>query len=312
MAERFTKLKHILESQQFDRSFLEKELFPEAKKMEKVAKRRGSRILKGKTVCNLFYEPSTRTRVSFETAEILLGAMPITTENAAEFSSAIKGESLEDTIRIINGYHHDAIIIRHPNEGACKQAAEVSKIPIINAGEGKGQHPTQALLDIYTIYEQLGSIDGLNVALVGDLAHSRTINSLAYLLAKFKNISIYFVSPKKFPAQEGIREHLVEHGIKFTESTDIRKVLPKVDIVYLTRPQKERLKDGEKFPFSVTKYGINKENLKLLNKKALVLDPLPRVGELPEEVDGDSRVAVFRQAQNGLYVRMALLKILLS
>lgn len=307
-----TKLKHILESQQFDRSFLEKELFPEAKKMEKLAKRGGNGILKGKIVCNLFYEPSTRTRISFETAITLLGGVALSTESAGEFSSAVKGETIEDTVRIINGYGHSAIVIRHPNEGACKKAAEVSKVPIINAGEGKGQHPTQALLDIYTIFERFGAVDGLTVALVGDLAHSRTVNSLAYLLAKFKNIKIYFVSPKKFPAQDGIRGHLVEHGINFTEANDIRVTLPEVDIVYLTRPQKERFSNGEKFPFDVRKFGINLENLKLLRKRALVLDPLPRVGELPEEVDGDPRVAVFRQAQNGLYVRMAILKMLLS
>lgn len=306
------KIKHILESQQFDRSFLEKELFPEAKKMEIVAKKGGNTSLKGKTVCHLFYEPSTRTRISFETAITLLGGVALSTESAGEFSSAVKGETIEDTVRIINSYFHSAIVIRHPNEGVCKKAAEVSEIPIINAGEGKGQHPTQALLDIYTIYEHLDSIDGLTVALVGDLAHSRTVNSLAYLLARFKKIKIFFVSPKKFPAQDGIREYLVEHGIKFAEVNDIRGVLPEVDIVYLTRPQKERFGDGEKFPFDVKKFGVDLENLKLLNQNALVLDPLPRVGELPEEVDGDPRVAVFRQAQNGLYIRMALLKMLLS
>ncbi len=305
------QLHHITESQQFSREFLEDELFPLAQEMEDVAKLGGSKVLAGKRVCNLFYEPSTRTRISFETAEHLLGAAYFTTENAREFSSAIKGESLEDTVRIINGYHHHAIVIRHFEEGAAKRAAEVSKVPIINAGDGKGQHPTQALLDIYTIYEKFGRIDGLRVAMVGDLVNGRTVHSLAYLLAKFKDIKIDFVSPDIFRIKDGIPEYLLHHDVSFSEGKSLQEVLPETDVVYVTRTQKERMEHGMRFG-SNGNYKIDLPALKLLSPEAIVMHPLPRNDELSPEVDFDPRVVCFRQAQNGLYVRMALLQILLS
>jgi len=308
---------HIIESQQFDRPFLEDELFPITKEMELLAKddrwllNRNDRPLGGKIVCHLFYEPSTRTRISFETAVAKLGGTALSTENAREFSSAVKGESLEDTIRVINGYGHDAIVLRHLEEGAALRAANVSEVPVINAGDGAGQHPTQALLDVYTIWKELGRIDGIRIAMVGDLINGRTVHSLAYLLAKFEGVHIDFISPSIFRIKQGIPEYLERHKVSFTENKSLEEVLPGVDVVYMTRVQKERMQHGMKFG-SQEEYRMDLKALQTLSEKSIVMHPLPRNDELPKEVDNDSRVACFRQAQNGLYVRMALLKILLG
>jgi aspartate carbamoyltransferase catalytic subunit len=241
------KLFHILSSQQFDRSWLEKSLFPEILKMQRVV--RAGKVLttlKGKSVCLLFYEPSTRTRTSFEQAVIKLGGIPVTTENAKEFSSAIKGETMFDTTRIINAYYFSAIVIRSDYEGASSEAASVSKVPVINAGDGAGQHPTQALLDLFTIYENFKKIDGIRVAMVGDLKYGRTVRSLSYLLAKFKKVHIEFVAPQSLQMKADILDHLKENGITYNKSSDLAKVAPMVDVIYMTRAQKERM-SGEKF-----------------------------------------------------------------
>src|SRR5580692_4546463 len=187
------KLHHIIEAQQFDLPTLD-ELFAVAKSMEEVVERGGTSEFQSRIMATLFYEPSTRTRFSFETAMHRLGGRVISTENAAEFSSVAKGETLEDTVQILNGYA-DVIVIRHYEVGAAKRAATISKAPIINAGDGAGQHPTQALLDLYTIRKEIGSIDGLKIAMVGDLAQGRTVRSLTYLLSKYQDVKIYFVAP---------------------------------------------------------------------------------------------------------------------
>ncbi len=306
------KLQHVLEAQQFTRTFLETELFPLTKKMEQVARERNDHSLSGKIVYHLFYEPSTRTRISFETATTILGGIALSTENASAFSSAIKGETVEDTVRVINGYHHNAIIIRHKEEGAAARAAVVSKIPIINAGDGTGQHPTQALLDVYTIYEHFQTLDGIRVAMVGDLAHGRTVNSLAYLMAKFRGIHIDFVSPTLFRVQQDIKDYLERHPVSYNETTNLGEVLKDIDVLYMTRAQTERFRQGERFD---NHHGGFKMDLVMLNRmqpNSIVMHPLPRNDELPPELDNDPRVVCFRQAQNGLYVRMALLKMLLS
>jgi len=307
------KLHHIIESQQFDRDFLEKELFPLAKKMEKVAKEGGSKALSGKRMITLFYEPSTRTRASFEMAMDLLGGKVVfSTENARQFSSAAKGETLEDTIRILNGYRPDVIVLRYDEEGGAKRAAEVSKVPIINGGDGTGQHPTQALLDLYTIQKEIGEIAGISVAMVGDLARGRTVRSLSYLLTKFPGVKIYFISPKAAKMRDDIKDYLKRKGVWFTEGNDLREVAPKVEVIYQTRTQKERtplLADPEKEDgFCI----INQEVLDLMKKDAIIMHPLPHVEEIAPEVDLDPRAAYFRQAENGLYTRMALLKMILS
>jgi aspartate carbamoyltransferase catalytic subunit len=308
------KLFHILSSQQFDRSWLEKTLFPEILKLQKVV-RAGKvlNVLKGKSVCLLFYEPSTRTRTSFEQAVIKLGGIPVTTENAKEFSSAIKGETMFDTTRIINAYYFSAIVIRSDYEGASSEAASVSKVPVINAGDGAGQHPTQALLDLFTIYENFKKIDGIRVAMVGDLKYGRTVRSLSYLLAKFKKVHIEFVAPQSLQMKADILDHLKENGVTYNKSSDLAKVAPMVDVIYMTRAQKERMTEGE----SVKGEGVSmtREILNTVNKKSIVLHPLPRsndFNELPEELTDDPRIKIFEQAENGLFTRMALLKMVIK
>jgi aspartate carbamoyltransferase catalytic subunit len=300
------KLRHVIEAQQFDLPTLA-ELFQAAEEMEKVVERGGTTEFQNRIMATLFYEPSTRTRFSFETAMHRLGGRVISTENAAEFSSVSKGETLEDTIRIMNGYA-DVIVMRHSEVGASRRAAAVSRVPVINAGDGVGQHPTQALLDLYTIRKEIGSIDGLRIAMVGDLAQGRTVRSLAYLLSKFRDVRMYFSSPPLLKMKEDILSHLRERGVWFEEEPALAKVLPEVQVVYQTRIQKERFGDRiADYENCRGVYIINQECLRLMKPDAIIMHPLPRLDEITPEVDQDPRAAYFRQAQNGLYVRMALL-----
>jgi aspartate carbamoyltransferase catalytic subunit len=259
----------------------------------------------------LFYEPSTRTRLSFEAAMLRLGGQTMGTDNAREFSSAAKGETLEDTIQIVGGYA-DVIVLRHYEEGAAKRAAAISSIPVINAGDGPGQHPTQALLDLYTIRDELGKIDGIRVAMVGDLANGRTVRSLTYLLSKFRDIKVWFVAPPQVAMRPDLKAHLDEHHIPWVETEDLESVLPEVDVVYQTRIQKERFTDLDAYDAIKGIYRIDNSSLALMRKYAIVMHPLPRVDEIAPEVDADPRAAYFRQARNGLHIRMALLDRLLS
>lgn len=297
-------MKHLLESQQFDRELLLK-LFKRADELRHTR----SESLKGKVMTTFFYEPSTRTRLSFESAMLKLGGSVMGTENANEFSSVVKGESIEDSVRIISSYC-DVFVMRHSEEGSVKRASLVSKVPVINAGDGKGQHPSQALLDVYTIYREFGRIDHLKIAMVGDLASGRTTRSLSYLLGKFEDIEIIFVSPEHLRMASDIKEYLERHEIKWREETSLNKVLGEVDIVYVTRIQKERI-PAESYEKAKGKYVINTSNLGLIKEGSIIMHPLPHVEEidLPVEIEqNDLRVAYFRQAENGLYVRMALLE----
>jgi len=299
-------LHHVVEAQQFDLATM-LHLFEVAEKMEQVVAHGGITDYHNRIMATLFYEPSTRTRFSFETAMHRLGGHVISTENAAEFSSVAKGETLEDTIRILNGYA-DVIVIRHKEVGSAKRAAAVSRVPIINAGDGAGQHPTQALLDLYTIRKEIGKIDGLRIAMVGDLAQGRTVRSLTYLLSKFKDVTIFFVAPPLLKMKEDILEHLRERHVPYIEETDLNKVLPQVDVVYQTRIQKERFGDRiADYEACRGVYILDGDSLRRMKPKAIIMHPLPRLEEISMDVDGDSRAAYFRQAQNGLYVRMALL-----
>lgn len=302
---------HFYEAQQLTPEFLHA-LFNNAEEI-RLNLGKHTHDLEGKILATLFYEPSTRTRLSFEAAMLRLGGQIITTENAEEFSSVVKGESLEDTVRII-GQYTDGIVIRHNEEGAAKRASEVSPVPIINAGDGKGQHPTQALLDVYTIHRELDKISGINVALVGDLASGRTTRSLCYLLGKFENVNLTFVSPDNLKMKDDIKTYLRRHDTSFQECSDLNKVLSEVDIIYMTRIQKERisLKDYEKVK---GKFVINQENFPLIKPEARIMHPLPHVEEIDLSVNieqTDDRIAYFRQSENGLYVRMALLNYLLK
>lgn len=306
------KFVHIIEAQQFDRLFLEEEFFPSVHEMEKIVMAGGSNILPGKRGVVIFYEPSTRTRCSFQVAMDYSGMkMVFSTENAENFSAA-KGECIEDTVRVIAGYHPDVIILRTDKNGMAKIAAEYSSVPIINAGDGDGQHPTQALLDIYTIQKELGRIDGISIAMCGDLNRGRTVRSLCYLLGKFSGIKIYFVSPDVLRMRDDIKDYLRKHDVPFTESHDLREVAPSVNVIYQTRIQKERGDIALKYERVKGFYTVNQEVLNLMKKDAIVMHPLPRVDEITPDVDKDPRAAYFRQAENGLPVRMALLKLVLT
>jgi aspartate carbamoyltransferase catalytic subunit len=304
-----SRLRHVIESQQFSRSLLE-ELFVRGEEIKREPHRFVGRLT-GHVMAALFYEPSTRTRLSFEAAMLRLGGQTMGTDNAREFSSSAKGETLEDTIRIVSGYA-DIIVLRHNEEGAAKRAAAVSSVPIINAGDGPGQHPTQALLDLYTIRDELNRIDGIRIAMVGDLANGRTVRSLTYLLSKFKDIKIWFVAPPAVAMRNDLKAHLTEHGVPWVETEDLEAVLPEVDVVYQTRIQKERFTDPEAYNAIKGMYRIDKSVMAQLRKYAIVMHPLPRVDEIAPEVDSDPRAAYFRQARNGLHIRMALLDRLLG
>ena len=301
-------LQHVIKSQQFNRESLDK-LFKVAEEMESFS--RQDKVLHNKIMASLFYEPSTRTRFSFESAMFRLGGTVISTDSAGQFSSAAKGETIEDTIRVLNTYC-DVIVLRHNESGASEKAAAVSKKPIINAGDGAGQHPTQALLDLYTIQKEKGKIDGISIAMVGDLYNGRTVRSLSYLIAKYNDIKIYFVSPKVVRMRDDIKEYLDRHNVYWEEDYDLKSVAAKVDVIYQTRIQRERF--GEKtedYERAKGVYVIDKDLMKIVKKDAIIMHPLPRVDEIKPEVDEDPRAAYFRQAENGLYVRMALLKLVL-
>ena len=305
------RLNHILEAQQFDRATMA-EIFEVAREMEQVVQHYGSNLLARRVMASLFYEPSTRTRLSFESAMTRLGGDVVTTESAQEFSSAAKGETLEDTIRIVAGYA-DVIVLRHFESGASRRAAAVSPVPIINAGDGPGQHPTQALLDVYTIQREIGRLDGISIALVGDLANGRTVRSLCYLLAKFENPHIYFVAPSVVQMRDDIKDYLQRHHIRYEDADDLAEVATKADVIYQTRIQRERFGDRiAEYEEARGQYIIDRSILDCMQEHAIVMHPLPRVDEIvAEEVDGDPRAAYFRQAHNGLYIRMALLRLVL-
>lgn len=303
-------LKHIVSTSQFlDRTLL-KRIFGLADRLQKADEKNiVPKLLKNKILASVFYEPSTRTRFSFESAVLKLGGGVITTESAGHFSSAIKGESLEDTIRVVGGYA-DVIVLRHPEKGAAERASRVSSVPIINAGDGHGEHPTQSLLDLYTIQQELGRIDNLTAALVGDLRYGRTIHSLIQLFSVCKNTRMFLVSPKALRLPPVYASFLQKHKITFTEHGNLERVLPEVDILYMTRIQKERFLSLRLYNKIKKSFFVGTAVLKLLNKKAIIMDPLPRVQKIAPEVDEDPRAVYFKQAKNGLYIRMALLSLL--
>ncbi|MEY4747431.1 MAG: hypothetical protein RLZZ416_480 [Candidatus Parcubacteria bacterium] len=297
-------MQHLIETQQFDREDLEK-LFALSTSLE--GKRDES--LKGLIMASLFYEPSTRTRLSFESAMLRLGGNVLSMENASESSSATKGETIEDTIRIVDNYA-DVIVLRHPEAGASERAAKVSEVPIINGGDGTGQHPTQAFLDLYTINREIGRTDDFHIAFVGNLKYYRSARSLAYLLSKYRNVKMTFVSAPELAMRDDIKEHLRENQVHFEETADLASVMAVADVVYQTRMQKEwlseseykRLKDG---------YVITRPMTDHMKEGAILIHPLPRAGEIAPEVDDSPHAVYFKQAGYGVLVRMALLKTLL-
>ena len=258
----------------------------------------------GRILATIFYEPSTRTRFSFEAAMHRLGGQVLSAESAGKASSAAKGESIEDAIRVISGYT-DAIVIRHPEIGAADRAALAATVPVINAGDGAGHHPTQALLDLYTIRKELGRLDRLRVALVGDLRHGRTVRSLASLLARFPDNELVLVSPPGLRLGDEIHAELGDTRVE--ETTDLDDVVPSVDVLYQTRIQAERFESLEAYERYRGVYVVTPETMRRLPEHALLMHPLPRVGEIDPQVDSDPRAAYFRQTRNGLWIRMAVL-----
>lgn len=300
------KLRHVIESQQFTQPLL-MELFQRSRGMERVVARGGTLEYQNKILANLFYQPSTRTRFSFEAAMYRLGGRVLSTEQASAFSSEVAGEQIEDSIRII-AHYSDVIVVRHPEAGGARRAAQVSSVPVINAGDGDGgQHPTQALLDLYTIYRER-PLTGLSVAIIGELDRGRTARSLAYLLAKFDRVRLFFVSPPELQMKSDILGYLDEHGVHYELESDVNRVVGEADVIYQTRIRPERLRDQH----GLKRYAIDSTLLQKMKHDALIMHPLPRTVELDKTVDDDPRALYFRQAANGLYVRMAILTMLLD
>ena len=267
-------------------------------------------ICEGKKLATCFYEPSTRTRLSFESAMLNLGGSVIGFSDANS-SSAAKGESVSDTIRVISCFA-DICAMRHPKEGAPMVAAEKSSIPVINAGDGGHQHPTQTLTDLLTIRSLKGRLNNFTIGLCGDLKFGRTVHSLISALIRYEGIHFIFISPEELKVPSYIKETLTQKGISFEEVTTLEECLPSLDLLYMTRVQKERFFNEEDYIRLKDFYILNAEKMKLAKPDMLVLHPLPRVNEISVEVDDDERAAYFKQVQYGVYVRMALILTLLG
>jgi aspartate carbamoyltransferase catalytic subunit len=303
------KGKDILHGNQFSKKEIDA-IIKTAAYFEKELKKKDSfNLLKGKILATLFFEPSTRTRLSFEAAIQRLGG-GVVSLGSLESSSVAKGETLVDTVRTVSQYA-DVIVVRHPRTGSAKEAADATPVPIINAGDGTGQHPTQALLDIYTIYKELGSLKNLKVSMVGDLKNGRTVHALVELLSLF-GARLYFVSPSPLRMPEEIISALKGKGIEVVETEDLKKAALESDLVYMTRIQKERFSDLSEYERVKGSYIINRQFIDGLNKKITILHPLPRVDEISTDVDDYAGAAYFRQMRNGVFIRMALLAMIMG
>ncbi|MCH7589061.1 MAG: aspartate carbamoyltransferase [Chloroflexi bacterium] len=301
--------KDVISVSQFSRTDLEY-IFGVAKEMRAMVERVGTfDLLKGKILANLFYEPSTRTSSSFLAAMERLGGSVIPI-NEVRYSSVAKGESLPDTIRTLECYA-DVIVIRHPEVGSAEVAAKYSKKPVINAGDGIGEHPTQALLDLFTIKEELGQVDGLTVTMLGDLKNGRTVHSLSRLLSTFV-VRLNYVSPEILRMPPELVEELKVKGVSQKEFDALEPVLAETDVLYVTRVQKERFESQDLYEKVKGAFVITPETMEQAKEKMIIMHPLPRVGEISMEVDDDPRAAYFRQMEYGLYVRMALLAMVLG
>ena len=301
-------MKHLMNPLDFSVEELDK-LFALARDIESNMPKY-AHACEGKKLATCFYEPSTRTRLSFEAAMLNLGGSVLGFSDAAS-SSATKGESVADTIRIISCYA-DICAMRHPKEGAPMVAASVSGIPVINAGDGGHQHPTQTLTDLMTISSLKGRLDHLTIGLCGDLKFGRTVHSLINALVRYDNVCFIFISPDELRVPDYITEMLKEKNISYEEVTQLEEIMPSLDILYMTRVQKERFFNEEDYVRLKDFYVLDKAKMALAPKDMLVLHPLPRVNEISVDVDDDPRAVYFKQAQYGVYVRMALILTLLG
>lgn len=299
----------IISVSQFDKAKLD-EIFDIAHEMRVLVERFGSAdMLKGSILANLFYEPSTRTSSSFMAAMLRLGGQVIPINNV-QYSSVTKGESLPDTVRTLECYA-DVIVIRHPEVGSAEIAARYASKPVINAGDGVGEHPTQALLDLFTIVEDLEEVNGLKIAMVGDLKYGRTVHSLTKLLINY-DVEFTFISPDILPMPEDVLDAVRGSGHKFTITDHVDDVIDGVDVLYVTRVQKERFTDLSAYERVKNLYVVDDELLKRAKERMIVMHPLPRINEISYTVDDDPRAAYFRQMRNGMYIRMALLAAVLG
>jgi len=288
------KLKHLISATQFADRELLGELFQSAQQMERDDVQRTLRLsLSGRILATIFYEPSTRTRLSFEAAMQKLGGGILTAENARENSSAAKGESIADAIRVIGGYA-DVIVMRHYEEGTAKAAAAISPVPLINAGDGPGEHPTQALVDIYSIRKELGGVESIRIALVGDLLYGRTIHSLLQLLCLYPGVTVDLISPENLRLPSKYIEMLQQAGVSFRESDTLDESISAADVVYITRVQRERFSDIREYEAIKDSYFIDKQMAERMKPRAILMHALPRVNEISPEVDANPRAAYFR------------------
>lgn len=262
-------------------------------------------LLKGKVVASLFFEPSTRTRLSFETAISRLGGRIVGFADPGS-SSATKGETLHDTIKMVSNYA-DLIVMRHPLEGASRYAAEVSSIPVINAGDGANQHPTQTLLDLYSILKTQGTLDNLNLFMVGDLKYGRTVHSLLQAMSEFKNPIFNFIAPPNLQMPRGYKHHLEEKGIRYFEHEEFTDIITEADIIYMTRVQKERFADPIEYEKVKNIYILRNAMLENTKANLRILHPLPRVNEISTDVDSNEKAYYFQQALNGIFTREAII-----
>jgi aspartate carbamoyltransferase catalytic subunit len=299
----------ILSVHQFDRGKLQY-IHRVADEMRALVKRFGkANLLEGKILANLFYEPSTRTSSSFQAAMLRLGGRCISI-NEVHYSSVTKGESLPDTVRTLESYC-DLTVLRHPQKGSAELAARYARKPLINAGDGTGEHPTQALLDIYTIEDDLGRLDGLKVAMMGDLKYGRTVHSLTRLLCLY-DTEFTFVSPEMLSVPQEILDELDASGHAYRQLPEVDGVIDQVDVLYVTRVQKERFEDPEQYEQLKDCYVVDPALMARAQADMILMHPLPRVYEISMEVDDDPRAAYFRQMENGMYIRMALLAAVLG
>jgi len=298
---RWTK-KQIISIKDFSREEIDFVLKKSAEMEKKLNSGRTSSLMQGRILANLFFEPSTRTRMSFETAMKRLGGKTVGF-TVSEMTSEAKGETIADTVRVIEGYA-DVMVIRHPVEGSARLASEYVRIPLINGGDGANQHPTQTLLDLYTISKEFRRIDGLDIALVGDLKYGRTVHSLTNALVNY-DVRLKFISPQELRMPRQIVKDLEENKIPVKETTKLN--LKDSDVIYVTRIQRERFPDPQEYERIKGTYVIDLETTKGLKNSAIIMHPLPRVGEISPEVDGTKFARYFEQSRNGIPVRMALL-----
>ena len=302
------RLKNIISIKDFEREDIDY-ILDEAAKLENIAKSKEvSEELKGKILGLMFFEPSTRTKLSFETAMKRLGGDGIGFENSGS-SSVSKGESIADTAKMFEGYS-DALVIRHELEGVSKFVSDIVDVPVINAGDGAGQHPTQTLLDLYTIKKEIGKIDDLRIALIGDLKFGRTVHSLSNALCLYDNVKIYMVSPEKLKMPQEVLLDLDNTNIEYEEVNSVESIIDEVDVLYVTRIQKERFGDINDYLKIKGAYVINREMLE--GKDVIVMHPLPRIDEIDGDVDDTKYNKYFTQAYNAVPVRMAILKTLIK